>query len=170
MELSPPWPIFFLFSNTAYFKLRTSIDGTLQMHLVVFICAYLYSITGTRNFLIFIYIFPMFNFQPSILRRFLNNLNLHVIMMHCSKYYIGSWEENLQHWVQNQTDKKYFLITFQFLSHQKKKWNSSSILFHMQKEFSTWVARKSMWVVCCQNKFCFQDLFSCCSYWIGLKF
>jgi hypothetical protein len=26
-------------------------------------------------------------------------------MMLCSKYYIGSWEENIQHWVQNQTDK-----------------------------------------------------------------
>jgi hypothetical protein len=27
-------------------------------------------------------------------------------MMLCSKYYIGSWEEDIQHWVQNQTDKK----------------------------------------------------------------
>jgi hypothetical protein len=29
------------------------MTGTLQTQLVVFICAYLYSITGTRNFLFF---------------------------------------------------------------------------------------------------------------------
>jgi hypothetical protein len=92
---------FKLYSNTAYHKLWTS---TLQTQLipVVFICAYRFVFNYWYTFF---FLPPMFNFQPQILGRFFNHLNLHVIMMLCSKYYIGSWEENIQHWVQNQTDK-----------------------------------------------------------------
>jgi hypothetical protein len=104
MFISSSWEFYFkIYSNTANYKLWTSMTGTLQTQLVVFICAYLYSITCTRKLLFFY--FPhaqLSTIDPGV---FLNNLNLHVITMLCSKYYIGSWEENIQYWVQNQTDK-----------------------------------------------------------------
>ena len=66
MFISSSWEFYFkIYSNTANYKLWTSMAGTLQTQLVivVFICAHLYSITGTRKVLFF-FISPMFNFQP----------------------------------------------------------------------------------------------------------
>ena len=81
---------FKLYSNTAHHKLWTSIAGTLQTQLVpvVFICAYRFVFNYWYTF---VFLPPMFNFQPQILGRFFNNLNLQVIMTFCSKYYIDSW-------------------------------------------------------------------------------
>ena len=122
MFISSSWEFYFkIYSNTANYKLWTlKMTGTLQTQLVVFICAYLYSITCTRKLLFFY--FPhaqLSTVDPGV---FLNNLNLHVIMMLCSKYYIGSWEENIQHWVQNQTDKKKIFLNFSisFTSEKEK--------------------------------------------------
>jgi hypothetical protein len=56
---------FKIYSNTANYKLWTSMTGTLQTQLVVFICAYLYSITCTRK-LLFFYFPHAFDFEPNV--------------------------------------------------------------------------------------------------------